>query len=473
MKRLTAGALLQAMSEYQPAGNEPVVSSVAVDSRQVQLGSVFVAFAGETTDGHDHVADAFRRGAIAALVQRLPEGGPGDYPVIDLRGRGTPAPTRWPAYLLVDDTMTALQQMARHWRRQFTPRVIGITGSVGKTSTKELTHAVLSRRFNTLKSSGNRNNEIGLPLTLLGLTGEHQTAVLEMGMYAIGEIALLCDIARPQVGLVTMIGPVHLERLGSMEAIVRAKRELVEALPDDGVAILNYDDERVMSMAAHTRARIFTYGLNDGADLWADDIASMGLAGIRFTLHHRGETLTVRVPLLGRHSVHTALRASAVGLVEGLSWPEIVEGLSSMTSQVRLVVAPGPRNSHIIDDSYNSSPDSALAALNLLADMSGRRIAVLGDMLELGAAEESGHRLVGRRAADAATVLITVGTRARLIAEEALRVGMRPDRVYAVDDAPDSVEILESIIAEGDYILIKGSLGMRMDRIVNALGRDA
>ena len=257
------------------------------------------------------------------------------------------------------------------------------------------------------------------------------------------------------------------------EPLVAAKRELVAALPQDGAAVLNIDDPRVMSMADHTRARVFTYGLDPAADLWADDIDSMGLSGVRFTLHHDREALSVRVPLLGRHSVHTALRAAAVGLLEGLRWDEIVAGLNAGTSQLRLVVSDGPRGSVLIDDTYNSSPDSALAALNLLADLPGRHIAVLGDMLELGRAEKQAHRVVGRRAADVADIVIAVGERARIIGAEALALGMATDRVHVVAEAPAAVPILEGIIQAGDVVLVKGSLGMRMDRIVAALGRIA
>lgn len=464
----TLGHILEALTNYRPSQEEPAVSSFVVNSRDAVANSVFIAFRGEKADGHDYVADAFARGATVALVERPVAG---EWPTIDARAGEAALPDQLPVCILVADTMRALQQIARTWRAKFNLRIIGITGSVGKTSTKELAAAVLSRRFRTLKSEGNQNNEIGVPLTLMNLRDYHQRAVIEMGMYAQGEIDLLCDIARPSVGVVTMIGPVHLERLGTMEAILAAKQELVAALPEDGVAVLNMDDPRVMSMAAHTRARVFTYGLDSGADLWADQIQSMGLDGVRFNLHHNGESMNVRVPLLGRHSVHTALRATAVGLVEGMGWEEIVPGLGAMSSQLRLVVIPGPRGSLLIDDTYNSSPDSALAALNLLADLEGRHIAVLGDMLELGDAEHQAHQIVGRRAADVADMLISVGSRARTIARQAIATGLPADRVHMVDDAPAAVPVLEEMIQTGDVILVKGSLGMAMDRIVNSLGR--
>lgn len=463
--------ILSTLLDYTSTGQEPDLSSVVVDSRKVVAGSLFVAFVGEKQDGHDYVADAFRRGAAAALTERPL---PGHHQTIDTRPGAVQnqlAATRQ-VCIIVEDSMIALQNIAKAWRAKSSARAIGITGSIGKTTSKELTHAVLSQRFNSLKTSGNRNNEIGLPLTLLELRPAHERMVLEMGMYTPGEIARLCEIAKPQIGVVTNVGPVHLERAGSIDAILSAKRELVESLPEDGVAILNRDDARVMSMADHTKARIFTYGLDNQADLWADNIHSMGLSGLRFTLHHRDESLSVSVPLIGRHSVHTALRATAVALVEGLSWTEIVAGLSQTSAgQLRLVAVPGPNGSILIDDTYNSSPDSALAALNLLADLDGRRIAVLGDMLELGAVEQASHRLVGRRAADVADILVTIGTRAAEIASEAKYVGMSPDRVHWVAETPAAIPLLEQMIKEKDIVLIKGSLGMGMERIVSALGR--
>jgi UDP-N-acetylmuramoyl-tripeptide--D-alanyl-D-alanine ligase len=291
-------------------------------------------------------------------------------------------------------------------------------------------------------------------------------------MYTTGEIVRLCEITKPKIGVVTMIGPVHLERAKTIETIVNAKRELVESLPVNGTAILNRDDDRVMEMESYTKARVFTYGLDNRADLWADNIHSMGLSGIRFTLHHGREALTLSVPILGRHSVHTALRAAAIGLVEELSWEEIANGLSETTlAEFRLVAVPGPRHSVIIDDTYNSSPDSALAALNLLSELDGRRIAVLGDMLELGWAEEESHRLIGRRAADVAQILIAVGYRSRIIAEEAKKIGRQDSDIYWVESAAEAIPLLEEMICEGDAILIKGSLGMRLDQIVSAIGR--
>lgn len=468
---LTLGFFLQTLATYQPSGQEPAISSVVMDSREAQAGSLFVAEHGAgSVDGHDFVASAFANGAVAALIDQPVAG---DFVTLDLRGEtavSLPTTTK-PICLLVDNAVAALQTAAAAWFAQFSPTTIGITGSVGKTSTKELTHAVLSSRYHTFKSAGNRNSILGLPLTLFDLRPEHEIAVLEMAMYVPGEIARLAQLFPPQIGVVTLIGAVHMERAGSMEAIVAAKRELVEALPANGVAILNKDDERVMSMVGHTPARIFTYGMDNTADVWADDVRSMGLNGVRFTLHHADESLTVHVPLLGRHSVHTSLRAAAVGLICGLSWEEIAHGLRSTTPELRLVTVPGPHDSMIIDDTYNANPESMLAALNLLEDMQGRRVAVLGDMAELGAVEEQSHRLIGRRAADVAQVLVAVGPRGRWIGEEAKAVGMAADQVMWADSVETAVSLLEQLIQPNDFVLVKGSYAMRMDRIVTALGR--
>ena len=480
---LTLAHIIEALTGYQSAGGSQVITDVVIDSRLTIPGALFIALPGERTDGHRFVVAAFARGASAAIVQREPEGaetaeaaaGAPRWRMLDLREPVTYAQLmdlELPVCLRVENSLQAMQTLAAWWRGRLNPRVIGVTGSVGKTTTKELIAAVLSTRYRTFKSEGNYNNEIGLPLMLLKLTEAHERAVLEMGFYQPGEIKFLCGLARPHVGVVNNVYAVHLERAGTIENIARGKAELVEALPPapEGVAVLNYDDPLVLAMAGRTRARVLTYGLDPAADVWADSIESLGLAGIHFHLHYRNETLHVRVPLLGRHSVHTALRAVAVGLVEGLTWQEIIEGLTAIgATQLRLVAVTGPKGSLILDDTYNASPESVVAALNLLADLEGRRVAVLGDMLELGSHEEMGHRLVGRRAADVADLLITVGPRARMIGAEARDAGLAPEAVVELDDSSQALERLREVIQPGDVILLKGSRGVRLDVIVPAL----
>ncbi|RUA15427.1 MAG: UDP-N-acetylmuramoylalanyl-D-glutamyl-2, 6-diaminopimelate--D-alanyl-D-alanine ligase [Clostridia bacterium] len=448
------------------------VSEFVIDSRLAQPESCFIALHGENADGHAFIADAVARGAMAVIAEHAPE----DIDAHIVRPNSGPAPTSGdkPIIFLVENSLQGLQRLARFWREQLSPTVIGITGSVGKTSTKELTAAVLRQRYPTLWTPGNYNNEIGLPLSLLRLRPEHRFAVLEMGFYTEGEIAALCEIAKPAIGVITNIGPIHLERAGSMEAIFRGKSELIRSLPPQGHAVLNWDDLWVKKMEEMSPAPVFKYGLNEEADLWADEIESYGLSGIHFRFHHRQKpghvkTLYVHLPLLGRHSVHTALRAAAAGLLAGLSWEEIITGLRDVNAQLRIDIAPGYHNSTIIDDTYNASPPSTIAALNLLQDMQGRHIAILGDMLELGSAEEQGHRLVGARAAETSEILIAVGQRSQKMAEEARFQGMPEHNVHAVTDIETAIHIAKKLIQPGDYILVKGSRAMRMDEIVAQL----
>jgi UDP-N-acetylmuramoyl-tripeptide--D-alanyl-D-alanine ligase len=464
---------------------EQRISTVTMDSRAVVPGALFVALAGERTDGHLYLGDAFERGAIAAIAEqsRIVDCGLriADYCVVDGPSAQVTIPKseiRNPKCIfLVLNSLIALQNLAAYWRAQMPAVAVGITGSVGKTTTKETIANVLAQRYVTLRSQGNLNNEIGLPLTLLQLTPEYERVVLEMGMYALGEIGRLCELARPAIGVVTNVGPTHLERMGTLERIAQAKAELVQALPPadaGGVAILNADDPLVAAMAPLTRAAVFTYGLTEGSDLWADEIVSEGLEGIRFRFHRGQEAFHVHLPLLGRHSVHTALRGAAIGLVEGLSWTEIIAGLQEVQGQLRLLVVPGLHETTLIDDTYNASPVSMLAALHLLEDIANatrRSVAVLGDMLELGSYEEEGHRVVGGRATQVVDKLVTVGPRGRWIAEEALATGMSAADVYQTGDNTEAIAALQELIRPGDLILVKGSRGMAMEAIVDALSR--
>jgi UDP-N-acetylmuramoyl-tripeptide--D-alanyl-D-alanine ligase len=460
--------------QIPPTLQQVTIGEAAIDSRLVAPGGLFVALRGERVDGHDYLAAAAANGARAALVRRDTVRGMAleqPFVVVDTAtGAGLEEAT--PASVLlfaVDEPLQALHRLAAYHRSKFTLPVIGITGSVGKTSTKEVTAAVLQRGYRTLKNPRSYNSENTLPIVLLQLAPEHEAAVLEMGMYGPGEITVLCELARPQIGIVTNVGPSHLDRLGSIEAIQRAKSELVQALPADGYAILNYDDPRVRQMAEGTQATPFFYGLDPAADLWASEIESRGLQGISFTAHHAGENVRLNLPLIGRHSVHTALAATAAGLRMGLGWDAIVAGLRDESAQLRLLSVPAINGATLIDDTYNASPASVLAALNLLAELEGRRIAVLGDMLELGAVEEESHRLVGARAAEVVQQLVAVGPRARWIAEEALEGGMAAADVQVVDRPADVPALLRTLIAPGDYVLVKGSRGMEMEQIVAAV----
>jgi UDP-N-acetylmuramoyl-tripeptide--D-alanyl-D-alanine ligase len=423
---------------------------VVTDSKQVRPGDLFVALKGERHDGHEFLNDALSLGARGLIVQRL---------------RAT-RPEGVVAYV-VRDTLQALQMMAAGRRRRFDVEVIGVTGSVGKTTTKEIIASVLSRRFAVLKNEANYNNEIGLPLTLLKLTRRHQRAVLEMGMYALGEIRQLCEIARPRAGVVMNVGPTHLERLGSIEAIAAAKTELVEALPEDGYAVLNGDDPLVRAMAGKARSKVALFGTSGGCDVRGAALESKGLRGFSFDLEHRGRTTRVETKLPGRHLLPNILAAAAVGLMEGMGLEEVAESLAGVRVQLRLRVHKGRNGAIILDDTYNASPVSMLAALALLADVPGRRIAVLGDMRELGAQEEEGHRVVGREAARVADEIHTVGELGRMIGEEARKAGHPAVRTWASKEA--AARAIAAKLDKGDVVLLKASRALELETVLPEL----
>jgi len=469
---ITLGVVLEVLTGKMPHWAEDlIIADVGIDSRTLIPGSMFVALKGESADGHDFVRHAFENGASFALINKTVDP---EIRVIDCRmgsDLDLDQQVEMPFCLMVDDALETLQRVAGEWRKRLDLRVIGITGSVGKSTTKELTTTVLKQRYRTLKNPGNLNNEIGLPMTLWRLSEGYQRAVLEMGFYVPGEIKFLCELAQPSVGVLTTIGTVHAERAGSQDEIARGKSELVQALPPgpEGVAILNYDDERIRLMANQTQARVFYYGLSPEADLWADEVEGLGLDGIKFRLHYQGDNIYLKVPLIGRHSVHTVLRAAAVGLVEGLSWDEIGRGLRSEHTHLRLVAVRSSCGALILDDTYNASPKSMLADLNLLEEMDGRKIAVLGDMLELGRYEHQGHRKVGIRAAEVADVLVTVGKKAEIIARAAAENKLEQNRIHSFAESTDAVVFLNEFLQQNDVVLVKGSRGMRMDKIVAAL----
>jgi UDP-N-acetylmuramoyl-tripeptide--D-alanyl-D-alanine ligase len=436
----------------------PHVTGAAVDSRSVTPGSLFVALLGERADGHRFVADAARAGATIALVTHD----------VDL-------PVDAPIGLVqVADPLTAFQELARWWRDQHTVRIVGITGSTGKTIAKEITADVLARRFRTLRNEGNLNSESGLPLTLLRLEAQHEVAVLEMSMYTVGEIARLAEIARPEVGVVLAVHPTHLERAGSIERIAQAKSELPRALPADGLAVLNADDPRVAAMAGVTAARVRTFGLGRAADVRATEVVSHGLSGTEFTVTAPWGERRVRSGTPGRHLVPHALAAIAVADWLGEPLDDVLGALAAGSrAPHRMAVTAADSGATVVDDAYNASPVSVVAALDFLAETpvtaGGRRIAVLGDMLELGPGEERLHRDVGAHAAGCADVLVAVGRRGRWLADAARSAGMQA--VHVADDADAAFETLAREVAPGsrDVVLLKASRGIALDRAVARL----
>ena len=438
------------------------ITGASVDSRRITPGSCFVALQGERADGHRFVVEALRAGAVAALVSR-----PVDVP-----------PDLDAAIVQVADPLVALGELAGWWRRRHAVRVVGITGSTGKTIAKEITADVLSRTLTTLRNEGNLNSETGLPMTLLRLDESHQAAVLEMSMYTVGEIAWLAEIARPEVGVVLAVHPAHLVRAGSIERIALAKSELPAALPRDGLAVLNADDPAVAAMRAVTPAPVRTFGLDPGADVRAEQIASRGLAGTEFTLVAPWGTRRLVSAMPGRHLVPHALAAAAVAERFDVPLDDVEAALAAGSHAAhRMRVADATSGATLVDDTYNASPVSVAAALDFLAETpipaGRRRIAVLGDMLELGPDEERLHREIGARAAGVADVIVAVGPRGRWIAEAARAAGH--SRVSTVDEADEAAAALEREVAPGpgDVVLLKASRGIGLERAVELLERPA
>jgi UDP-N-acetylmuramoyl-tripeptide--D-alanyl-D-alanine ligase len=462
---MTAEDLVRATGGRLLRRSDRPIRGGAVDSRLVARDSLFVALPGERTDGHRFLDQAVAAGAAALLVSREPLG---DEPRIDDLGDVT--------VVLVPDTLRGLHATAAAWRRRFSPLVIGVTGSIAKTSTKEAVAGVLEQRFTTLRTEGNRNNEVGMPLTVLDLAPAHEAAVLEMGMYTGGEIRELAAIGQPSIGIVTAVQPVHLSRIGSLDAIEDAKAELVEALPaagGGGVAILNADDPRVRRMGPRTRARVCTYGFAPDADVRADEVASLGFEGMRFRLVTPAGDRDASIPGLGRLAVHNALAAVAAGLAAGMTLDEIVPGLGAGSRAEHRSVVVRAGGVVIVDDAYNASPASVTAALELLSGLPGRHVAVLGAMRELGTAHDAGHLEVGEAAGTSLDRLVVVdggaAGEAAGIVQGARAAGLSSDAVTVVADPAAAVETLRGELEPGDVVLVKASRGVELERVVDGL----
>lgn len=459
MKSLTLGEIARAVGGELCRGSPDLrVRAVSTDSRTVSGGELFFALKGQRHDGHDFASRAVAAGAAGVVVEReVPDLPPGA------------------AVIRVRDTLCALQQLARYHRDTFAVPVIGVTGSSGKTTTKDLVASVLSRRFKTLKTTANRNNEIGLPLTLLELSEEHEALVVEMAMRGPGEIAFLCRLARPTAAVITNIGEAHLERLGSVENIARAKGEILEAVPPEGFAFLHRDSPYIRREASRCRGRVYYFGLDGEADVVAYNLRPAG-GGYRFYLQlPSGEGGEVFLPLWGRHNVENALAAAGVGWALGVPFADIAAGLAGVElTPMRLEITEIPgAGVKIINDTYNANPGSTRAALSVLAEVGAgrRRIAVLGDMLELGEAGPASHRKIGSLAAGTADYLVAVGELAAHYISGALEAGMPAGRTAHFASRGEAASFLKELLRPGDVVLVKGSRGMRMEEIVEEVGK--
>jgi UDP-N-acetylmuramoyl-tripeptide--D-alanyl-D-alanine ligase len=430
------------------------VTSAVTDSREATPGAVFFALKGERVDGHDFVGDAVNRGATAVVVSRPVE---------------SPLPEST-AVVMVDNTTVALGLLAAEHRRRFAGMVVGVTGSVGKTSTKEMTASVLSVRLRVLKNPGNMNTEIGVPLAAFNLSPAFDAAVFELAMRSRGEIAWLASIVKPSVGVITNIGETHLERLGTRENIAAAKAELLEELPPDGLAVLNGDNEWARKVRERARCRAVFYGMETPADVCADEVR-VRPEGTDFRLRASGGSTRCTIAAPGEHHVYNAMAAACVGLWFGLSLDEIAAGLRAFRPAGMRTEFLRVSGVTVINDAYNASPVSTKAALAVLSRVSqGRKVAVLGNMLELGDYSVEGHRETGKAACAAGVdELITVGDLAVGIADGALGSGMDPARVHNCSSNQEALSLLRVVLREGDTVLVKGSRGARMEEIVNGL----
>lgn len=426
---------------------DQIFKGISTDTRKTQPGDLFIALKGERFDGHDYLPAALESGAAGVVVSREDINAPGDI-----------------IRFVVNDTLEALQRIGRFQRQRFDIPLIAITGSNGKTSTKDMLAAVLSARYKVLKTEANFNNEIGLPQTLLNLNKAHQVAVVEMGMRGQGQIHALAEIALPSVGVITNVGETHIELLGSVENIAKAKAELVEAIGESGLVILNADDKHVKAMSKMTKAKIIEYGLQNG-DIRAEDIV-LDSSGVSFVCQSPKGNFPVFVPVVGKHNVYNALAAIAVALELGLTPSDIAAGFKSYKASGMRLSIETKGSYTVINDAYNASPLSMSAAIDTLVEVApGRKVAVLGDMLELGSIAPEAHRRIGRKLAQQKIdIVVTVGMLAELIADSAREYGLR--NVAACRTHDSAMENLHKMLQPGDTILVKGSRGMKMENIV-------
>ncbi|HET9598940.1 MAG TPA: UDP-N-acetylmuramoyl-tripeptide--D-alanyl-D-alanine ligase [Anaeromyxobacteraceae bacterium] len=440
------------------------VRGVSTDTRQLSAGALFVALRGERFDAHDFLAEARARGAGAAMVEE---------------GRAAARAGAGLPLLAVRDTLQGLALLARFHRRRFAIPVVGVTGSNGKTTTREMIGLVLRTRGPALKTEGNLNNEVGVPLTLLGLSAEHRRAVVEMGMNHAGEIARLAAMAEPQVGVVTMAGAAHVEHFaGDVNGVADAKAELYFALPPSGIAVVNAEDARMLRRAQGSGRSIITFATKRGekGDVQVLDVLEHGEGGLRFTLGLGQKEVEVRLPLVGMHNAANAAAAAATAMALGYSDREVADGLSRVAPVGRrLRVERLASGVTLIDDCYNANPASMSAALRTLAALAvgpgARPVAALGDMLELGPFEEEAHRALGREAAAAVKALALFGPRTRHAAEAARGAGL--GEVFHTEDMAALQAHVRGLLRPGDVVLVKGSRGNRLERLVEALGGTA
>ena len=450
MREMTLKLLAQwCGGQLIPENTVGTITGMQHDSRAVRVGDLFVALPGERADGHDFVENAKKAGAVAALVSRKVDC---DLPQI-----------------VVENTLKAYGSIAREYRQNADVCVVAITGSVGKTTTKEMISCVLSGKYRVSKTQGNHNNDLGLPITIMEMPANTQIAVLELGMNHFGEMSYLTSIAKPNTVVITNIGTMHIEHLGTREGILKAKLEIMEGIQDDGVAVFNGDEPLLWNLREGSHRRIYFGIENDLCDVVAEEIRPID-GGVYFTVRGLGQRFQIFVPQEGRHMVYNALAAAAVGLLNGVS-PESIQyqlGLFHNTGMRQNIFEE--QGFVIIEDCYNAGPESMEAALRVLGEhkTESRRIAVLGDMLELGSRAMAEHYRVGRLAAATADLVLTYGEHSERIVTGAITGGMSSKFAMHFEDQEDMASTLKRLARTGDVILFKGSRGMHMEKVLKA-----
>ena len=426
------------------------IESITTDSRQAAEGCLFVAVKGERVDGHDFIPSVFEKGAACVVCEREPEHPSG-------------------SWIQVKSSLQAIKDMAEFYRKQLDIQVVGITGSVGKTSTKEVIASVLSEKYRLLKTLGNFNNELGLPLTVFRLREEHQIAVLEMGISDFGEMHRLSKIARPDVCVITNIGQCHLEYLKDRDGVLRANSEIFDFMQPEGRIVLNGDDDKLSAVQEVKGVNPLFFGVESGREIYADEIEPRGLKGIRCRIHAGEESFGVQIPIPGFHMVLNALAATAVGISMGLTTEQVKSGIEKLQSLGGRFHMIEKGDMLIIDDCYNANPVSMKASLDVLKDAERRTVAVLGDMFELGENEASLHREVGVYAGEKGiNLLICTGELSSHMAEAAIRAG-GCETVVHVPNLERLMEVLPRLVQGDDTILVKASHGMHFEKVVELL----
>lgn len=431
-----------------------VFKVISTDSRKIERGDLFIPIEGERFDGHDYILSSFEAGAAGSLTHKEIE------------------PVKDKVLIKVENTLKALRELASYYRQKFKIPFVGITGSVGKTSTKDMVSCVLSKQYKVLSTQGNFNNEIGVPLTVFNLDSSHEAAVIEMGMSGFGEISRLTSIVKPDIAIITNIGLSHIEKLGSRKNILQAKMEILEGLSGKGLVILNGDDKLLYGLKGLISFRTVFYGMEEGFDYQAYNVQSLGEQGTVFDIAIGNKDYRVHIPVPGVHNVYNALAGIAAGVELGIPADKMIQGIEEYTPGKMRLNLINHNGIKIINDAYNASPQSMEAAINVLKEVSatGRSIAVLGDMLELGEMSLDSHRHVGSFAvAKGVDYILTVGESGKNIAHGAIEAGANTDKVISFKDNNEAAEFLTSFIKPGDVILVKGSRGMKMEEIVNIL----